>query len=155
MSAYTKMCTQCCNTNFSKSPLWINLFYCHLKDIHTYLYNKWSIFMTGLADVDEFKLFIQVFVWLGFPPLFLTFQLFFYKCRQNIWVPLVELPSSHACSREERYVQFDPKHCINMLYFYLLEHILMNDNTLLTFFNFLTCNRSQQSSTYLPGPGEG
>ena len=29
----------------------------------------WSLVMTGLADVDGFKICIQVCVWMGFPPL--------------------------------------------------------------------------------------
>ena len=29
----------------------------------------WSLVMTGLADVDGYKICIKVCVWLGFPPL--------------------------------------------------------------------------------------
>ena len=30
----------------------------------------WSLIMNGLADVDGLKICIQVFMWLGFPPLY-------------------------------------------------------------------------------------
>ena len=29
----------------------------------------WSLFMIGLADADGFKIYIQVCMWLDFPPL--------------------------------------------------------------------------------------
>ena len=39
-----------------------------------------SLVMNGLADVDGFKLCIQVCVWLGFPPLMLSVGLAGYQC---------------------------------------------------------------------------
>ena len=38
----------------------------------------WNLVMTGLADADGFKIYSQVCVWLGFPPLIM------YSC-QSIW----------------------------------------------------------------------
>ena len=71
MSAYTEMCSQCYDRNYSQE--WINWiligserYLCILMEQT----NKFSLVMTDLADVDGLTIFIQLCVWPCFPPLF-------------------------------------------------------------------------------------
>ena len=73
MSAYTKMCSQCCETNYPKNHTVnkLNVSVIWKISLFTNATNKfWSLVMTGLADVKGFKLFTQVSVWLRIPPLY-------------------------------------------------------------------------------------
>ena len=92
---HTQKCVQsiyqCCNTNYPKkstlNKLNISVIW-NISKFSNATNNFWSLVMTGLADVDGFKLFIQASVWLGFPPQ----KLYFFKYR---WYPstLRQMPS--------------------------------------------------------------
>ena len=72
-----------------------------------------SLVMTGLADVDGFKIFIQVSMWLRFPPLYLEITINSIKLQTSkIWKLKV---------RDEFLLQIYL--CDLMEFGYLLEHL--------------------------------